>query len=50
MFPWLVISMVELIALGCPAVIGFSLLGTYLLLQVCTRSNKSISMIWRIIS
>jgi len=33
MFPWLVISMVELIALGCPAVIGFSLLGTYLLLQ-----------------
>ena len=41
MFPWLVISMMELIALGCPAVIGFSLLGTYLLLQVCTTHFRS---------
>lgn len=33
LLPWLVISMMELIILGCPTVIFFSLLGTYLLVQ-----------------
>ena len=32
--PWLLVSMLQLILLGCPTVIFFSLLGTYLLLQV----------------
>merc|ERR1712045_412972 len=31
--PWLLVSMLQLILLGCPTVIFFSLLGTYLLLQ-----------------
>jgi len=31
--PWLLVSMIQLIFLGCPTVIFFSLLGTYLLLQ-----------------
>jgi len=33
LLPWLIMSMLELIILGCPAVIFFSLLGTYLLVQ-----------------
>jgi len=33
LLPWLIISMVELILLGCPTVICFSLLGAYLLIQ-----------------
>ena len=32
--PWLLVSMLQLVLLGCPTVIFFSLLGTYLLLQV----------------
>jgi len=33
LLPWLILSMMELIILGCPTVIFFSLLGTYLLVQ-----------------
>merc|ERR1711981_1555867 len=33
LLPWLILSMMELIILGCPTVIFFSLLGAYLLLQ-----------------
>lgn len=33
LLPWLLVSMLQLILLGCPTVIFFSLLGTYLLLQ-----------------
>jgi len=33
LLPWLILSMLQLILLGCPTVIFFSLLGTYLLLQ-----------------
>jgi len=33
LLPWLILSMMELIILGCPAVVFFSLLGTYLLVQ-----------------
>jgi len=33
LLPWLILSMLELIILGCPTVIFFSLLGTYLLAQ-----------------
>ncbi len=32
--PWLVVSVLEILLLGCPTVIFFSLLGTYLLVQV----------------
>ena len=32
--PWLLFTMLQIILLGCPTVISFSLLGTYLLLQV----------------
>ena len=32
--PWLLVSILQLVLLGCPTVIFFSLLGTYLLLQV----------------
>jgi hypothetical protein len=32
--PWLVVSLLEILLLGCPTVIFFSLLGTYLLVQV----------------
>jgi len=33
LLPWLIVSMLQLVLLGCPTVIFFSLLGTYLLLQ-----------------
>jgi len=33
LLPWLLVYMIQLILLGCPIVISFSLLGTYLLLQ-----------------
>lgn len=33
LLPWLVLSMMEIIILGCPTVIFFSLLGTYFLAQ-----------------
>ena len=32
--PWLIFSMLEILILGCPAVIFFSLLGIYLYIQV----------------
>ena len=34
LLPWLLFTMLQIILLGCPTVISFSLLGTYLLLQV----------------
>jgi len=33
LLPWLLFTMLQIILLGCPTVISFSLLGTYLLLQ-----------------
>jgi len=33
LLPWLILSMLELVVLGCPTVIFFSLLGVYLLRQ-----------------
>ena len=41
MVPWLLVSMLQLILLGCPTVIFFSLLGTYLLLQVLTMITST---------
>jgi len=33
LLPWLLVTLLQLILLGCPTVIFFSLLGTYLLLK-----------------
>ena len=45
LLPWLIFSMMGLIILGCPIVIFFSLLGTYLLLQVCHYTRAIISFL-----
>lgn len=46
--PWLVLSLLQILILGCPTVIFFSLLGTYLLVQgmlipaICSFSTPSL--------
>ena len=39
--PWLIFSMLEILILGCPAVIFFSLLGIYLYIQVNFKCSAS---------